>query len=662
MERRLLTLSLSVICCLFSFSVMADEIYLSGSEKAMLALSLKGMQASFDDQILPLMQTLQLNFQKNLKAEVTEPVKISVKSYSDFLNFQKNDVTFTQKKLKQLSIDQLQNKLNEPQYISSTASVQNKIDHYLEKKAELRYGFLIKTLQVLKAAPSLMNKNQSFADSVFLQLNTTVDDYTKAFLNNNASDEVVLLSKLLKSYFKNLPSEQKAEIFYRLIQLPLDSSPTDIFLTMLQHSGPQMQKLVQIMGRSTSIPLEFQSIFQKLESQVQPVPWWEVKNAIEAEISLDQFTYFEKKPIGVGTIAQTHRAQMIDSTGQKHSYAVGFRKPGIAELLEMDHQVLLQVCAEVDADPEVQKMKLPSLKDRVEDIHASVLEELIMADKVKNQKTAEGFYETVKTIQFSGQKNELRIHVPEVQLLGKNKALMLQELIFGKKPESETKNYKELYPELYRVVAEEVAALWIEQAFFKSGFFHADLHQGNMIMQVLDDHIQVNLLDFGMVGQLTQSHRENILLLTLGLKLEKPEVVANAFIGLARVDVSETQKSLFVKLVEQRMKQLKNGKNSESNMQAWTTWALDHGIDLHYEFIKLNRGLMAISSLLEASGSKLDIESLGNQVVFGNKSTILSVVSKSKQIKYSDLVRVGFQLLTNKKDAGVIQCKALFTN
>lgn len=661
MERRLLLLSLSVVCCLIGFSLKADEIYLSGAEKAMIALSLKGMQGNDFKQPNAFLQTLKFNLENQIDPQALPPIQIQVASFSEFLNLQKSDSVFAQKKLKQLSFLELKDKIVDPIYLSPTASVQKKINEYFRKKLAVQYGFLASTFRLIKENSGLFQNERTLSENIFQKLNTAVDDYTNSILKNSAADEVVLLTKLLKSYFKKLPSEQKAEIFYRLMQMPLDSTPTDLFLTMLQHAGPQMQKLVQLMGHSTSIPKEFQAIFQKLESQVQAVPWWEAKGVIEAEIDLDEFSYFEKKPIGVGTIAQTHRAQMIDGLGQKRSYAVGFRKPDIDHLLEMDHQVLLQVCTEVDADPEVKKMKLPSLKDRVEDIHASVIEELVMADKVNNQKAAVAIYESVSTIQYSQQKNELRIHVPEVSLLGKNKSLMLQELIFGKKPDSETKNYKELYPDLYQVVAEKVAELWIDQAFFKSGFFHADLHQGNMMMQVLDDHIQVNLLDFGMIGHLTPQLRDNILLMTLGLQMENPDVVTNAFAGLSRTPLSDKQKNTLSLLIQKHMQQLKTTPGADKTIRAWTTWVLDHGIDLHYEFIKLNRGLMAITRLLEASGSPLNIESLANLVALKNKKYVVSVVGRAKQIKYTDLVRVGIQLLTNKNDAAVIKCENLFT-
>ncbi len=654
MVRRWLVLILALFCSFAYSSAWGNNVYLSNRQKALITLSLKiALQPDkVPAQISNYMQTV-------LAAEnAQEKVSVNVQSFAHFIEMQRNEQLFNEKKLQQVTYEELQALLTEKQYLASSTAVQEQINEYLKRKREIELNYLATLGNILteNSFGATKQPSQSVIVRMSDKINTVVDGYTQSFLRNSASSAVMLLAKLLKAYFKALPPAQKAEIFYRLIQLPITANPTDLFLTLLQHSGPQMQKLVQIMGRSSHVPKDFQVIFQHLESQVQSVPWWEVKNIIESEISLDSFVTIDKKPLGVGTMAQTHRVEMRDSSGNVESRVIRFLKPDMQRLLEMDHAILLKISKDLDADPDFKKYNLPSLEKLVNDIHAAVVEELVIADTVKNQRVAKGIYTSSQIIQFSAQKNELRIHVPQTSLIGRNKNLMMQELVFGKKPANAIAEYQELYPELYRVAAEKVSEQWLEHVFFKSGFFHADLHQGNLLMQVLDEHIQINILDFGMVGQLSAFQQKHILLLPLGLKLKQVDVVTDSFANLSREELSPAKKADLREFIQKKMLQT----DDTVSIEDWTKSVLKHGVELQYEFIKLNRGLLAIQSLLQDAKSPVDIETLTTRIALRNKAYVLNLVGSTPKIKYADLIRLGLQQLKSPADAAAVKCTALF--
>ncbi len=654
MERRWLVLILALFCIFAYSSAWGNNVYLSNRQKALITLSLKIAlhPEKVPAQISNYMQTVQA------ATGAPEKVSVNVQSFAHFIEMQRNEQLFNEKKLQQVTFEELQALLTEKQYLASSTDVQDQIDEYLIRKREIEISYLAALGNIVTENGLSASKqpSQSVIVRMANKINTVVDGYTQSFLLHSASSEVMLLAKLLKSYFKALPPAQKAEIFYRLIQLPITANPTDLFLTLLQHSGPQMQKLVQIMGRSSHVPKDFQVIFQHLESQVQSVPWWEVKKIIESEISLDNFVTIDKKPLGVGTMAQTHRVEMRDSSGNVESRVIRFLKPDMQRLLDMDHTILLKISKDLDADLDFKKYNLPSLEKLVNDIHAAVVEELVLADTVKNQRVAKGVYTSSQIIQFSAQKNELRIHVPQTSLIGRNKNLMMQELVFGKKPANAIADYQELYPELYRVAAEKISEQWLEHVFFKSGFFHADLHQGNLLMQVLDEHIQVNILDFGMVGQLSAFQQKHILLLPLGLKLKQVDVVTDSFANLSREELSPAKKASLREFIQKKMLQT----DDSVSIEEWTKAVIKHGVELQYEFIKLNRGLLAIQSLLQDAKSPIDIETLTTRIALRNKAYVLSLVASTPKITFADLIRLGLQERKSPTDVTAIKCSALF--
>ncbi len=657
---RLLVFLLCLSLSLRGFA--ADEIYFSDAEKALVGLLLKTTQMDTPalEQAARLKKTiLQLRTNQNEDAQV-----VQVQSFGDFLEKQKATELYEDYKLDEIADAILLKRLKKTVYFSPSLRVMRKIEAYEAARLQKIQKFVmflgLKGLQLTELEQTNL---EDIRFEVQKSFNEKIELLTSTLSQKNTA-EVVVLSKLLKSYFKNLPQYQKTEILYRISQMPLNSSPIDLFLVMIQSAGPQLQKLVQIMGRSEQIPDEFKIIFQKLESQVRPVAWWKVARALkENGVDLKNFIYFEHSPVGVGTMAQTHRAQYIDKSGDRVDAVIRILKPGIAKDLEMDHQVLIKATKEIDEDPEVQKFKLPSLADLVEDLHQSVVEELDFAVTVKNQTAAREFYKRSEIISFDNQKMTLEFNVPRTSMYAV-KDVMIQDLVIGKKPGKEYAAYKELYPDLYRVVSEKVAEVWIEEAFFKSGFFHADLHQGNILSLVTDEAVTVHILDFGMVGQLSQQLRKSALLLALGIKLERADLIAEHFLKLSKMNNDQITYPRLKNLVQTRIDQIANDSKLGSSLEAWTAWALDQGIEIQYEFLKLNRGLTAIEGMLVDSRSTLSFQQIAQRVALKNKFYVTGLMLRDAKLSLDNYKKLATTIFGKNDDQskikGPLQCLSLF--
>lgn len=664
-------LMLLVVVLSGSLGFAADALFLSDAEKALVALLLKSAQEVSDDRKSAIdFQTQKMRFEeiiKKLKLVQRQQVQyVQVKSFEEFLLNKSSNPFFHEFRLDELNDNILFEMLKVVRYQSHSARVQKKIDAYESNRRQWIAGFFAKLglhfTQVVGTDQINLGRMKADLQEAF---NQKIEALTGS-LNPHDSLQVKVLSKLMKAYFRNLPQSQKIEIVYRLSLMPLNSAPMDVFLTMIQNAGPQMQKLVQIMGRSEHIPQEFQEIFQKLESQVRSVPWWKVKKRLELlNFKFSEFVYFERKPIGVGTMAQTHRAQYIDEQGNRHSVVIRFLKPEIEKYLEMDHQILKTIASEIDHDPELKPFGLPSLEDLVDDLHQSVVEELDSNATVRSQILGRQTYLREQVIFFNGQKNILRINVPNAKVY--SNGVMIQELVIGKKPAKEFAQYKEIYPDLYRVVSERIAEIWVEEAFFKSGFFHADLHQGNLLASYEDNAITVHVLDFGMTGQLSLQLKKSALLLALGIKLERADLMAEHFLKLGTISDPEITAAKLSLLIRQKMNQLKvDDPERGGSLEGWTAWAMDLGLDLHYEFLKLNRGLTAIEGLLSDSKSRLDIEKLAQKVALRHKGYVSQLLLQESKMHFTDFGKLIFSTLANaenkRKSSTALQlkCTALF--
>jgi predicted unusual protein kinase regulating ubiquinone biosynthesis (AarF/ABC1/UbiB family) len=630
------------------------QYYLNPSEKAIVALALKSIQTPLTEQA-ELIQKVLNNIKKS---EEKVQTRIKVSSYKELIEAQKKADLFDSYSSSQIETDKLLGQIKNVQFYSDSPTVQKKIDQYFQKRTEiLRNSSLYISLLgfdiALRSRSSKQDLKEFTTDYIEQKVNLMIQK-----LNQNENPQTLIISKLLKAYYAHLPQSQKIEIIYQLLKIPINSNSMDVFLVMIQNSGPQIQKLIQIMGRSSNIPVEFQDLFQKLESQVKPIPWREVQSLIESEgLKISDFIYLQHEALGVGTMAQTHRAQMIDDQGIRQNLVIRFLKPGIAELLKMDYDILKIIAQDIDVDPDLKKYSLPSLADLVEDLNLSVVEELNLERTIHDQNRSQKIYTHIELISFNKQKNYLQFNVPKTYSLGKNKKLMVQELVFGQKPSKELAQYKELYPDLYKVVAEKTAELWLSETFFKSGFFHADLHQGNLMLHLTDPVIKLHILDFGMTGKLNQKQRDSAILLGLGIKLNHAELILK---HLTQLTKSQSISADFKDKLLKQVRQIKTKEIPTQSLSSWITWALDQGADLNYEFLKLNRGLTAIEVLLTDAKSPLSFVDILQTLTLKNKIYISDLILKEKDLKLKDLPEMISVLKQMKIEKPLVVCKKLF--
>ncbi|MCG7854337.1 MAG: AarF/UbiB family protein, partial [Methanoregulaceae archaeon] len=107
----------------------------------------------------------------------------------------------------------------------------------------------------------------------------------------------------------------------------------------IEELGPTFVKFGQIMStRPDLLPPGLITELKKLQDQVAPLPFSEIRKVIEAECP-DPDAYFlsiEEKPLASASIAQVHRAVLKDGT----QVALKIQRPGIKDIIETDLLIL----------------------------------------------------------------------------------------------------------------------------------------------------------------------------------------------------------------------------------------------------------------------------------------------------------------------------------
>ncbi len=462
-------------------------------------------------------------------------------------------------------------------------------------------------------------------------------------LSNLEPDIKLFLETVLQEYFSRLGMDSKKQLVSNFLGQNLMADSMTKFEMMLMGAGPQFQKLLQVIAGNSSVSKDLQHILKKLESRILPIPPAIVQKLFEAERDRYQWVSYKLDPLGTGTMAQVHRGVIRTPRGDQN-VVIRFLKPEIETRVREDERILLEIAQLMDADQRFRQAGLPKLGPVIQDLNKTVTDELDLSATVQRQKLGRESYNRTVFLKTDGYKNYLRIHVPEVIEAGSGSKLMVQELVQGQKLDAELETYREVIPKLGRVLSENLATVWAHQAFFGSGFFHSDLHQGNYLVNVMDSEIVLSPLDFGMGGVLTKQMQAQVILLGIGIQLQRLDLISKALWDLSVHQINKTTQPELEVQIRQRLEQLRRSGVSE-NLNQWMNWALDAGVRFPYEMVSLNRGMVILDQALKEVGSTETISSIAEKLVprYG-KSLIWSLNTKGI-LTNRDFLKLGLSLV-----------------
>jgi ubiquinone biosynthesis protein len=251
--------------------------------------------------------------------------------------------------------------------------------------------------------------------------------------------------------------------------------------------GPAYVKLGQFMAtRPDIIGFDMADDLGRLQDKMPPFSEREARREVEAAFGKsvdDLFTEFSA-PIAAASIAQAHRAKLKDDG----AVAVKILRPSIERIAANEFRAFGRAARNIEAVSTVARRMEPVRF--VETLKASAAIEL---DLRMEAGAASELAENLK--------DNPRIRIPAVHWPLTARRILTVEWIDGT-PISDLAaldargiDRKEL--------ARLVISVFLSQAL-QTGFFHADMHQGNMI---IDEQGRLALIDFGIMGRLDETAR-----------------------------------------------------------------------------------------------------------------------------------------------------------
>ena len=301
--------------------------------------------------------------------------------------------------------------------------------------------------------------------------------------------------------------------FSRFRKADTSVSESRRFVMALQELGPTFIKFGQLLStRPDILPKEYFDALQELKDHVEPLPFSTLKLIIDAEIGLSVFRHLDEKPLASASMAQVHRAVLKNGK----EVVIKVLKPGIDKTISADLDLLSYVAHEID-------LHVPTLR------------------QVKPKKIVELFreytgheldlrYEAQQARKFSALIGT-KVKIPLIYDQYTTRRVLVMEYV-SNKPLT-----KAMLPALVDTFFDQI---------FTYGFFHADPHQGNVVVH----NKQIALLDFGIVGRLGVKQKEQIGVMLMGFAENDASKIVSALLRIGLVQEEKINTDALVSSVE----------------------------------------------------------------------------------------------------------------
>lgn len=358
--------------------------------------------------------------------------------------------------------------------------------------------------------------------------------------------------------------------------------------------GPSFVKLGQIAStRSDVIPADWIRELKKLQDEVKPLPFEEIKAAVEGSLGapLDRFyESFEEKPLAAASIGQVHRAVLRTDDGPK-DVVVKVQRPGARETVARDVELLHRLARLVEQT--IPESRTYSPVGLVEQFDRAITAELDFGLEADNAIRFRQHFQAFPHIRF-----------PAVYKQASTKQVLTLEFLPGcKLSDATARGFSG------PAIAKSSVALIIKM-IFEDGFFHADPHPGNILISGEPDAPVMGIVDLGMVGRLSPETRDRCIDLMVAAGRNDHVALADALYAMGtptkKIDMRAFRAhvaTISEKYLGRPLKEI----DLAALVADLTTGASKFGLEIPPDFLLMGKALMTLDGVAKELDPDLDV-------------------------------------------------------
>jgi ubiquinone biosynthesis protein len=261
----------------------------------------------------------------------------------------------------------------------------------------------------------------------------------------------------------------------------------------LEHLGPIFVKFGQVLStRRDLVPPDIATELAKLQDRVPPFPASDSRRLVEQAFGRPieaLFARFDAEPVASASIAQVHFAQLHDG----REVAVKVLRPGMLEVIDDDLALMRMLAAWVERLSSDGRRLKP--REVVAEFDMYLHDEL---DLVREAANATQLRRNMQGLDL--------VLIPEMVWSLCTPQVIVMERMHGL-PISQVERLREAGVDIKKLARDGVTIFFTQ--VFRDGFFHADMHPGNILVSTASATFQRYIaLDFGIIGTLSETDKD----------------------------------------------------------------------------------------------------------------------------------------------------------
>ncbi len=355
--------------------------------------------------------------------------------------------------------------------------------------------------------------------------------------------------------------------------------PVNIRLAF-EELGPTFVKIGQMLStRSDILPDPYRKEFQKLQDHVAPEPPEAIRAVLEKSLKLPPetvFSSFDREALAGASLAEVHRAVL--KSGEE--VAVKVQRPNAREMILNDLSILKLLCRFFKIGT---IFHIVNMQDLIEELDRNIRLELDFANEAENIR------------RFRKNNREARcVSAPKVYEAYTSHTVLVMAYIDGIRIRQAARLKEEGYD--LHDIGLKLANNYMKQ-ILEDGFFHADPHPGNILIQ----GGQIVYIDFGLVGVLDKWMMRKIRRLLAGVVNSDVDMMAESVLQLgiqkAPVEIDRFRRDIetfYERYYSLSFEEL----NLSQLMNEMFSICRKNGIVIPKEVAMLAKGLMTMESVM----------------------------------------------------------------
>jgi len=318
----------------------------------------------------------------------------------------------------------------------------------------------------------------------------------------------------------------------------------------IQEMGTTFIKLGQFLStRPDIIGIEIAKKLENLQDKLPPFSSDEAKKIMKKELGENNYNSLINisEPVAAASIAQVHKAQLNDNETIK-DIAIKILRPNIKKIFNEEIDALMLLAFIIEGT--IKKTK-----------RLKLVEVVFLLKEITNIELDLRFEAAAANEFLENTKNDVGFNVPKIFWNFTSENILTLEWINGisirEKEELEKRNIDT------KTLASDVIQHFLRHAI-RDGFFHADMHQGNLF---INENGEIIPVDFGIMGRLDKLNKRYLAEILFGFVKRDYKKVAEVHLiaGLVPKNISidefaQALRSIGEPIFGQSVKNISGGK------------------------------------------------------------------------------------------------------